>query len=140
MKATAEEIKRTDKAHARADEAVAMQKQGHIITSCDVLLEDENDGVRVTWDALELETWEQDKEELVQVIVDRESAAAVIGYPGNNAVWTDVLDFSKFTPNYRKTAQRARIIYRDSAVFRAAHPDLARANDPYAGNRERETG
>lgn len=127
-----QDIKRIDKAHARADEAVAQIKQGHLITSWDVLFEDENNGTRVTWTSEELENWESQKARMTKMVKRNQVGAVMIG-PDRILDMGDG-DPLKWATEYRDFHARARVMYPQSAAYLAVHPPA----DPYAGNREQE--
>ncbi len=136
--ASKEEIRRVDKAHARADEAVEQMKAGHIITSCDVLFEDENNGERVTWTLDELESWSTTKAKLIQRLAEQTAK-----WGATNVVDTchGILhgtsdELARIYAGYHENYRRARVMYLGSAAYLAKHPPA----DPYRGNREREGG
>jgi hypothetical protein len=126
------EIARVDRAHRRADEAVEQMRAGHIITTCDVLFEDENNGVRVTWTADELESWPSDKLRLIKYAVMQQYG--VILPPSNGLIHIGDPDPQLWHDTYKPVHTRARMMYRQSAACVAVHP----LPDPYANNRQVE--
>lgn len=120
-----EEIKRVDKAHARADEAIAQQAAGHIITECVVLFPDENDGEEVVWNREQLEKWPDLKSQMISGLArrPRTTVGIVLDEYNDHAGFTE-------TPNdgyYAKFVKRTLVMYRQSAAYLAVHP----APDPY---------
>jgi len=134
-----EEIKRTDKIHARADEAVQQIKDGHIITEKVVLYPDENDGEQVTWNASDLDSWPGRRANLLSGLHHRRASIPGVvldEYDDPTAIDIDIKDH----PYYGPIAKRGLVMYRRNAVFMAAFP----APDPYtrgdrAGEAERKT-
>jgi len=118
---TKEEIARVDKAHRRADEAVAQTRAGHIITECIVLYPDENDGTEAKWTQAELDAWPREKGELIQTL-QQASPRTVLSVLNHGASYRLPDLPGRIGEPFDTEAKRGRIMYRMSAAYRAIHP------------------
>lgn len=124
-----EEIALLDKAHARADQAIAQIEAGHIITECTVLFFNETKNSEdVIWKGEELSGWPTERAEMIRGIAVRARAMVAVCEPGIDlSFFTAKPDENDLSHEGLARGARGHMMYRKSAAFLAVHP----APDPY---------
>ena len=123
MQISKDEIKRVDKVHARADQACEQIRQGHLITECMVLGEDENNCERVVWNAEELALWAKRRLSMLRLLNRYSTDAGVLGSVIRDDVDAYIFQSPKMARDPYATMQtRGLVLYRQSAIYLAAFP------------------
>ncbi len=126
---TKEEIRRVNKIHRRADEAVQQLTDGHIITELIALHPDESpDGKEIKWNSQDLELWPDRKLQLIGTLASHNSTT-ILSVTSTRARDVHALHSSSLAMDQEFQRQRAKglIMFRQSEAFLAAVPPP----DPY---------